>query len=1024
MERSRQIRWAGLPVVICLMVVSPLLIGQGCPSVGEFAGPNGIKPVFPGDDDGEDPGAGQPLPGTDNTSPAFEFTKPLTTIVRDVGDRVIISWTDEDPDDNAVITLMVDPDTIFGNGNEILIEPSISEDGDRLEDFYELDTRAKNLPPAEYRIIAKINDGVNPEEIVVAQGILDLYPAGLVPGNLSPTIVALEPSRNLAVGHEESFPIEWCASDPDDGENNIIPDIVVLLDLDSNPQNDLNLNSLVAEEELAEICLTLESPESEPYPVIVGDEVRAYVLGCAKDEVDGIMGECAGPDATPTLFGEDGLYTVDVREIPQRENGEPYHVRTTAWDHTNPPVHSYALGQITVAALASGSTGMVDLADVGRGVSGTRFIGFDGGSHAGSSTLSLGDFDEDGADDFIIAARWGQPYNRGNVGSAYLVYGSPGEKLGSEISLNSIGLDYRGCVFAMRETPETDGITTMSTIQDMTGDGRREILFGLPSVESLFDYWDDDPADTDDFCYDDLMPNPLSNGADNDDLSGFDGGDYRYPFGFVEREGLLEDNTICSNDGDLTRQTPITQGYVILVSSDNNLEGTVIELGFVGQLDPGTIMVDEGTIFSGGSSPTGARFRGGWYDVLDFTQTVRPNAIIPDNRFGETIAPLPDLTNGGFAAGRDDFEELLISSPYGFEGRGLVHVIWGQNYTAFNSGEVKSLPRMSGGRGRIFPAMIWIYGASTGDHLGYAGPAGDFNLDGNQDILCGAPGADRDGLVDAGIVYVVFGRLDMGDMVLISDWSQYYEDFDLDDYGIDEEDFEYLPSMNPPRLEIRGTISGQQFGGMQKMVGDLNQDNLPDVAFASQYAGGDGPGGAESGFIGVVFGGRRLTGENFLTVDQVGTPQLPGVRIYGRQAGGHAGAVLDNAGDFNGDGTDDLLLVAPDEIRYVNGLERQGVAYVIFGGPHLTNQSITLSQIGDTVPGIVFVTPYVKGTADEAPIEWAGSAGDVNGDGFDDLLIGIEQADFVNPLQPSLRRVNAGECYLIYGNNTGTNAIN
>ena len=44
--------------------------------------------------------------------------------------------------------------------------------------------------------------------------------------------------------------------------------------------------------------------------------------------------------------------------------------------------------------------------------------------------------------------------------------------------------------------------------------------------------------------------------------------------------------------------------------------------------------------------------------------------------------------------------------------------------------------------------------------LGYAAPAGDFNLDGLQDMACGAPGADRDGLIDNGIVYVVFLRPD------------------------------------------------------------------------------------------------------------------------------------------------------------------------------------------------------------------------------------------------------------------------
>jgi hypothetical protein len=182
-------------------------------------------------------------------------------------------------------------------------------------------------------------------------------------------------------------------------------------------------------------------------------------------------------------------------------------------------------------------------------------------------------------------------------------------------------------------------------------------------------------------------------------------------------------------------------------------------------------------------------------------------------------------------------------------------------------------------------------------------------------------------------------------------------------------------------------------------------------------------GGPESGFIGIVFGGSYFAGVNTFTADQVGTPTLPGVRIYGRQAGGHAGAVLNDVDDFNADGIDDFVIVAPDEIRTINGLQRKGVAYLIFGGPHLANKTINLSQIGSTVPGIVFVTPYNISDASNAPITWASGAGDVNGDGFADLLIGIPDADTVYPLNPSLRKVDTGEMYLIYGSNSGSNAL-
>jgi hypothetical protein len=72
---------------------------------------------------------------------------------------------------------------------------------------------------------------------------------------------------------------------------------------------------------------------------------------------------------------------------------------------------------------------------------------------------------------------------------------------------------------------------------------------------------------------------------------------------------------------------------------------------------------------------------------------------------------------------------------------------------------------------------------------------------------------------------------------------------------------------------------------------------------------------------------------------------------------------------------------------------------------------------------MIFVSPFEQGTGDEATINFANPAGDVNGDGFDDILMGTSEADWVNPLDPTKRRLNAGRAYLIYGSNVGSNAI-
>lgn len=972
-------RGAGLQgaAVVMLGLMLPVLHGLSC---GQPA------PV--------QPGAGNAASSV--TAPRLVFTSPVVTLVASVGDRITITWVDDDPTGTAVITLLLDPDDTLNNGNEILAAPLLLAGTDtnpqRGEDLVVVDTGVLRLQERSYRIIARLNDGIHPEQIIVAPGRLDLRERFL-PSNRSPSLVVTAPQYNLSLGQGANLQITYCGSDPDDDAANprdsqFVPDIVILLDEDDDPTNDLNLSGPLGEDVLADVCFS-----DKGFPLKISG---AIVIGCFKDD------DCADP-TQPT--GAAGV-TIDLQTIPPLPGGRPYHARGTMWDHTNPPVHSYAPGTVTVAANA---TGIVDLSTVGRSVAGARFQGFDVGGRAGYTGAGLSDFDGDGANDFIIVARYGDPFGRGNVGSAYLIYGIKGRRFSGDVSLNSFGGAYRGAIFAMGSgacssylrlpeyraiLPKTEGLTSVAAIKDLSGDGKPEILFGAPLVPLLYDNVDDDPCDDNNKCYLDLQPNPKSNENGNDDLGCFD-----------LREGQVELDVggqkiqyLCSNDDDLSISSPISQGYIFYVRSDNSLDGNVLDLALLGQTDPGTIASDEGTLYSGSAAPRGARFRGGAFGTSSSN-----TGVVYDNDFGRTVGSLPDIGNGDIDAGLDGRDELLMSSPKAYNGRGSVFIMFGGEYASFGN-EVQSIPRIDkleigGGCFRQFliPAGRNIIGAQPGDNLGYAAAAGDFNLDGNQDLLMGAPGADRAGITDAGIVYILLGRLDLPD---------------LD-----------LSTSNPPRIEIRGTRAGDKFGTLQSVIGDINRDGLADIGFASQFAGDDGPGGVDSGFIGIVFGGRQITGENSFTVDQVATAQLPGVKFYGSQPNGHAGALLSNAGDFNGDGTDDILIVAADEVRTLRGQRRRGVAYVILGGPHLRNKTYNLNQVGTSqLPGLVFVSPYTEGTADDAPLDWAGAAGDLDGDGFGDILIGVSTADYVNPTEPSQRRVDAGEVYLIYGNNSGFNS--
>jgi len=214
-------------------------------------------------------------------------------------------------------------------------------------------------------------------------------------------------------------------------------------------------------------------------------------------------------------------------------------------------------------------------------------------------------------------------------------------------------------------------------------------------------------------------------------------------------------------------------------------------------------------------------------------------------------------------------------------------------------------------------------------------------------------------------------------------------------------------------------------------ITDADRDVL-----ACLIADGSGCCPVDNGFVGIVFGGVTIDGDR--DISQVGTSDLPGVRFIGTAAGDRAGADISSAGDFNQDGFDDLLIAVPGK-KWTDdaGQCRLGVVYLIFGGPHLRRagqiNEFNLALVGtDELPGIVFFSRYVAGFPNEAPLDHVGFLGDINNDGFDDIAIAATRADFIDETlpqdpndpgtDPSVgRRPNAGDVYVIYGNNFGSN---
>ncbi|MBY0281851.1 MAG: FG-GAP-like repeat-containing protein, partial [Alphaproteobacteria bacterium] len=127
----------------------------------------------------------------------------------------------------------------------------------------------------------------------------------------------------------------------------------------------------------------------------------------------------------------------------------------------------------------------------------------------------------------------------------------------------------------------------------------------------------------------------------------------------------------------------------------------------------------------------------------------------------------------------------------------------------------------------------------------------------------------------------------------------------------------------------------------------------------------------QNGAAGQAFGQKniRVTGTNSVSLGSLGSS---GIIITGGNTGDFAGYCVKNAGDVNGDGINDLLIVAPGYSS------NTGAVYLIYGGSGLGNTN--LGSLGSK--GII-LTNAASGT-----LMYASSAGDMNSDGKADLLIG------------------------------------
>ena len=312
----------------------------------------------------------------------------------------------------------------------------------------------------------------------------------------------------------------------------------------------------------------------------------------------------------------------------------------------------------------------------------------------------------------------------------------------------------------------------------------------------------------------------------------------------------------------------------------------------------------------------------------------------------------------------DGIGDLAVTAPGanaagGDAGAGKIYILFGDDVAI---DPVISLANLAATEGVVIEGV----GPTAG--LGASVFGGqDFNGDGVDDIVVGAYG----GATLAGDVFVVFGN----DAGLTGPAST---------AGLD----------GTNGFRVSGLAASEMLGASVSQA-DLDDDGMSDLIIGASGA---------LGGVGSVFVVKGVANPA-ANIDVTTLTGADGFRIDGLVAGDMLGASVSTAGDFNGDGVEDIVIAASNAT--VGGQGDTGSVFVIFGVTGgFNNATFDLTTLDGTngfrLDGRDFGDLFGSSVA---------SVGDMNDDGFEDILVGASSADPFGMI--------TGEAYLIFGSDEG-----